>query len=101
MKLLQYHGPWVRGYSINIPTSYDRTYVHIGIQLPERSPLECLKTAASRDTDIMINGTTYRVNDRDILEFADMRETSLKIQFLKDMPKEAILDIACLDASSV
>lgn len=97
MKIVQYNGPFKAGDTITIPAEYDCSYIHIGIQIPKRQPIAYTKeTAATPDLEIgeMDGGSvSYRVNETGILEFDDLAQNSWRIRFLKDVPKETIIDI--------
>lgn len=68
-------------------------YIHLGLQVPFREPIALITTKAL-STDITVNGTHYRIDDKGILEFDDMRETSIEIQMDRDLPWGSIIDIA-------
>lgn len=91
MKLLQLTGPFSAGQSISIPAQSTYEYIHIGIQIPERQPIQYWKK--SLQPDVTINGVSYRVNDNGILEFDGLAELAWVIKFEKDLPMTAIIDI--------
>lgn len=93
MKLLQYVGPFSSGDKIKIPGKMGYRYIHIGIQAPYRQPISLIKNS-SLPIDLTINGVKYRVNEKDILEFDDIREVSWDITFNSDLPWGSIVDIA-------
>lgn len=104
MKLIQYKGPFTAGDVITIPAEYDTTYVHIGIQIPNRQPIayyhnpEDTSEAYPYSADIELGeadgGTIgYAVNEKGILEFDELAQNSWRIRFLKDVPMETIIDI--------
>ncbi len=92
---------------IEIEPEYDRTWVHIGIQIPERQPIAyTYYTDALPQTDLSIgelDGETiaYRVNDTGILEFDEIAQNSWQICFNRDLPTETIIDIAYQDAEEI
>lgn len=91
MKLVQYTGPFSSGDTIDIPAKTNYTYVHIGVQIPYRQPIAHWKE--SLIPDVRINGIEYRVNENGILEFDDLAKLTWNIEFLRDTPKEAIIDL--------
>lgn len=93
MKLLQYIGPFKSGDIITVPAMTDCTYTHIGIQIPNREYIQNI-TNKKTSADIIANDKEYRINDKGILEFDETAELTWNIKFLKDMPFEAIIDIA-------
>lgn len=98
MELIQYIGPFSAGDVITIPAQYDYSYVHIGVQIPNRQPIAYLTdSAVTPDLEIgESSGSTipYRVNETGILEFDGLAQNSWRIRFLKDIPMESIIDIA-------
>lgn len=92
MKLVQYIGPFRAGDQLTIPTQVGYTYVQIGIQVPFRQPVS-LVTDGPLSPDMSINGVGYRINDSCILEFDEINEISIDIEFLQDMPWETIIDV--------
>lgn len=86
------------GQTISIPAQYDYTYVHIGIQIPFCQPITYI-TSGETSPDLVIGRSDnterieYRVNETGILEFDDLAENSWRIQFLKNIPMEGIIDI--------
>lgn len=94
MKLRQYVGPFAANDNITVAADASYRYIHIGIQIPYREPIAIAPTTRALATDLTINGTHYRVNDKCILEFDDMRETSFDISFDRDLPWGSIIDIA-------
>lgn len=100
MKLLQFHGPFTTGTPITVPANYDYEYVHIGIQIPDRQPIaaDCL-IGNNSTPDVEIGSTAndrmqYKINESNILEFDGLAQVSWYIRFLKNVPKETIIDIA-------
>lgn len=93
MQLIQYIGPFAAGKTFSLPAQMGYRYTHIGLQVPYRQPISLINSAAL-PIDISINGVQYRVNDKDILEFDGMRETSLEIEIEDDLPWGSIIDIA-------
>ena len=96
MKLIQYKGPFTAGEVIEIEPEYDCTYVHIGIQIPNRQPIAYWNSAYSPDVELGgVDGSTigYAVNEKGILEFDEIAQGSWRIRFLKDVPMETIIDI--------
>lgn len=100
MKLLQITGPFEPGTIINLPAQTDYSYVHIGIQIPQRSPMSDWAQDTSGINgkypipDIDINGIKYVVNQNNILEFDGLAELTWNITALKKLPAETIIDIA-------
>lgn len=101
MKLLQITGPFGQGEKIiDIPAETDYSYIHIGIQIPQRSPMSdwAQETNPAKGKyprpDIEINGIKYVVNQNNILEFDGLAELTWRISALKDLPAETIIDIA-------
>lgn len=92
MELIQYTGPFTAGQTITIPAQTSYTYVHIGIQIPKRQPIELIDTKAL-DVDITLNDIGYRVNEKGILEFDQTNETDINIEIARDLPWESIIDI--------
>lgn len=92
MKIIQYTGPFSSGQTIYIAPTVNYTYVHIGIQIPQRQPIKTIQENIA-PVDIEFNGIEYRVNDSGILEFDEMAEITIDIKFLTDTPNEAIIDI--------
>ena len=93
MKLVQYTGPFTAGQTISIPAQIDYSYVHIGIQVPKRQPIELIKTVAL-PIDLTLNGVGYRIGNTGILEFDETTENSIEIKIERDLPWESIIDIA-------
>lgn len=91
MKIKQLTGPFYAGQVITIPASIDYIYVHIGIQIPKRQPIEYIKEDIK--PDLTINGITYKINTNHILEFDGLAELAWIIEFNKDLPMETIIDI--------
>lgn len=105
MKILQYKGPFTTSDVIKIEPVYDRTYVHIGIQIPERQPIAYLKESALYP-DIKIGEDQnsyiqYRVNETGILEFDETIFNSIVIGFSRNLPTETIIDVAYKDAEDI
>ena len=92
MKLVQYTGPFTAGQTITIPAQIDYTYVHIGIQVPKRQPIELINTVAL-PIDLTLNGVGYRVGNTGILEFDETTESSIELKIERDLPLESIIDI--------
>ena len=92
MKLIQYRGPFAAGQTITVPAQQNYQYVYIGIQIPKRMPIALIDTIAL-PVDLEINGTLYKINECDILEFDDLNEISWNIEFQDDLPWESIIDI--------
>lgn len=93
MQLIQYVGPFEAGERFTLPAQMGYRYTHIGLQIPYRQPISLINSSPL-PIDVSINGVEYRVNDKDILEFDDMRETSLEIEIEDDLPWGSIIDIA-------
>lgn len=91
MELLQLTGPFSAGQSMTIPAQTGYEYIHIGIQIPERQPIQYWFNPLQ--PDITINGISYRINENGILEFDGLAELSYIIRFEKDLPMTAIVDI--------
>ena len=92
MKLIQYTGPFTAGQTITISPQQNYSYVHIGIQIPERQPIAYVTDTALTE-DIELNGIGYRINDKGILEFDELAETGIEISIKKNLPWESIIDI--------
>lgn len=92
MKLIQYTGPFTAGQTITIPAQIDYTYVHIGVQIPKRQPIKLIDSVAL-PVDFTLNGVSYRVNDKGILEFDETTESSIELKIERDLPWESIIDI--------
>lgn len=108
LKILQYKGPFTRSRdAIIIRPSYDLSYIHIGIQIPHRQPVEYpTDSSYSLDTDIRmgedISSTiAYKVNETGILEFDEINQSGWYIAFDKDLPAETIIDIAYQEAEEI
>lgn len=93
MKLIQYIGPFSAGQTISIPAQVNYSYVHIGIQVPKRQPIQLINQTAL-PIDLTFNGVGYRVNESGILEFDETTETAIEIKIERDLPWESIIDIA-------
>lgn len=96
MKVKQLTGPFYAGQVITIPAQTDYTYVHIGIQIPKKQPIEYIKEAIK--PDLTINGISYWVNAHHILEFDGLSELAWNIEFHKNLPMETIIDIIYREA---
>lgn len=96
MKLLQYRGPFVEGDIIEVLPRTDYSYVHIGIQIPDRQPIGSVNEYSLPLTgdlvDLNINGMDYRIS-HSILEFSDLAEIKWEIEILVDLPAETIIDL--------
>lgn len=92
MKMIQYNGPFDSGHTITIAPQTDYRYIHIGIQVPHRQPIALIKDGAL-PTDLTINGVHYRVDEKNILEFDDLAESSWEIKMDRDLPWGSIIDI--------
>lgn len=92
MQVLQYTGPFSSGYRIELTPTMNYRYVHIGLQAPYRQPVAYI-TDSSLSTELTINGDKYRISETDILEFDDMRQTSLEIVVNEDLPWGSIIDV--------
>lgn len=107
LKIVQYRGPFTTSDRITIDPEYDRTWVHIGIQIPERQPIAyTYYTQAPPQPDLSIGeldgGTiSYRVNDTGILEFEEIAQNSWQIRFNRDLPVETIIDIQYQDVEEI
>lgn len=96
MKIKQLTGPFYAGQVITIGAETDYTYVHIGIQIPKKQPIEYITEAIK--PDLTINGISYWVNAHHILEFDELAELAWIIEFHKDLPMETIIDIIYREA---
>ena len=84
-------GPFSAGQSISIPAQTTYEYIHIGIQIPKRQPIQ--HWTKTIQPDITINGISYKVNENGILEFDGLAELAWVIRFEKDLPMTTIVDI--------
>nr|DAO69227.1 MAG TPA: hypothetical protein [Caudoviricetes sp.] len=96
MKLIQQKGPFSAGCSFKVGGSANE-YVHIGIQIPKKSPIAIIKTELPPDVKITTNTgiSTFCVPDTGILEFDSNVGTSVTVNILKDLPQETIIDLVC------
>lgn len=124
MQLIQHVGPFSANEYLEIKAGDNNNggnyFAKIGIQIPYRQPIGIPETIVSEDgktttvledtwrpaheqntgdarifkADIEIDGKPYTINRKSILEFDNLRKTSFKIQFLKDLPDETIIDCA-------
>ena len=103
MKVLQFSGPFVSGQTITIPASIDHTYVHIGLQIPNRQPIGKVEkyslpySSQLHPTDVEINGKAYRIINN-ILEFDNLAQVSWEINILQDLPMGSVIDIVYKDS---
>lgn len=105
MKIIQYKGPFTTSDRITVEPEYDISYVHIGIQIPHRQPVEYPKDQAVT-TDIRMgedatSTIAYKVNETGILEFDEINQSGWYIAFDKDLPAETIIDIAYQEAEEI
>lgn len=107
MKIVQYKGPFTTSDRITIDPKYDISYVHIGIQIPHRQPVEYpTDSAISLSTDLRMGEDDtstihYKVNETGILEFDEINQNGWYIAFDKDLPAETIIDIAYQEAEEI
>ena len=99
MKLIQYTGPFIAGKdSISISKDMNYKIVHIGFTCPDTWPIEFLahdyQDNYSKYCDVKLNGQVYHICDLGILEFDNLAETYVEIEFLRDLPFGTIIDIA-------
>ena len=99
MKIVQYKGPFNRGDSIEIRPGYDISYVHIGIQIPHRQPVEYPHSNEPLASDLRMGEDansliSYKINKPGILEFDEINQGGWYMVFDKNMPAETIIDIA-------
>lgn len=92
MKVIQYKGPFTAGQDITIPAQQNCKYLQIGLQVPKRQPI-AYAPQRPLESDFTINGVSYRINDKCILEFDDLNELSVDIHVDRDLPWESIIDI--------
>ena len=102
MKLIQWTGPFSKDQKLHI--DYDMNYkiMQIGISCPDTWPIEflaldneyCESINGMKYCDIKINGKVYHIDDLGILEFSDLAETYLEIEFLRDLPFGTIIDVS-------
>lgn len=92
MRLKQYIGPFKKDDTIEIQSQQNYKYIHIGIQIPHRQPIAYAEKK-QLTYELTINSKTYRVNEKDILEFDDMNERAFTIIFNEDLPWGSIIDI--------
>lgn len=91
MRLEQYRGPFQQGEIIEATQGYDYRYLHIGIQIPDRFPIEY--TTDPLRPELKINDVEYKINECDILEFDGCREAKFTIEILRDLPWGTIIDL--------
>ena len=89
MELIQFVGPFSQGQRKTVTGNIK----HIGIQIPDRQPIE-INDKAVLSPDLSINNIEYKINKNDILEFDNLSIGSMSFTFLKNLPKETIIDIA-------
>lgn len=88
----QLRGPKSVGDTFEIKSATSITYVHIGVQIPDRWPIEYADNESALSTELNINGVSYHICDTGILEFDDISETSFYIKFEKDVPWGTVID---------
>lgn len=95
MKLVQKKGPFSAGSAFKVGGGSANEYVHIGIQIPKRAPVESEKKELSPDIKITTNSgiSTFCISKRDILEFDTNVGTVVTINILRDLPQETIIDL--------
>ena len=116
MKLEQIKGPFSIKSSHTSNAGARNSYVHIGIQIPQRQPIayseyralnegkeELLLFPQIPDYDITITTNqsefSYKLNETGILEFDGNFGSKLKFTFEKSMPPETIVDVIYKDAN--
>ena len=92
-KIKQLFGPFIKGQSEEFTRDMNYKFVHIGITVPDTWPMEFSKTEDIKN-EISINGKEYKICELGILEFDELAETYLKIEFLRDLPFGTIIDLA-------
>lgn len=95
MELIQFTGPFRAGQHISVPAQSGRSYIHIGIQVPKRQPIRYWNKAL--EPEFQINGQLYKINENGILEFDGLAEIAWEIEVKKNLPAEAIIDIALVE----
>lgn len=88
----QLRGPKSVGDTFEIKSTTSITYIHIGIQIPDRWPIEYVDNERALSTELSVNGVSYHINDTGVLEFDDISETSFNIVFNSDVPWGTIID---------
>lgn len=109
LKIVQYKGPFTTNSNdaIRIDPKYDISYIHIGIQIPHRQPIEYpTDRNDSLATDLRMgeddtSTIAYKVNETGILEFDEINQSGWYIAFDKDLPAETIIDIAYQEAEDI
>lgn len=98
MKTIQWYGPFLEGQKISIPRDMNYKITKIGIIYPESWPIEFLATDYKDNyglyCDLKINNIAYHIDDLGILEFDNLAEIYLDIEFLRDLPFGTIIDVS-------
>lgn len=104
MKIKQYKGPFPSSYKLqNLDADSKTQYVHIGINIPYSQPLNyderenLANIYGLRIVQDNSNGSNFRINDNNILEFDGIANSSLTITTKRALPRETIIDIICKD----
>jgi len=88
----QVRGPKSEGDTFEIKSETSITYVHIGIQVPDRWPIAYWDKTSALSTELSVNGVSYHICDTGILEFDGLSETSFSVEFERDVPWGTIID---------
>ena len=111
-KMVEFTGPFSVGQTITIEPVINTTYTHIGIQIPYREPISIQEEQQDEASitpttfvanswrqikpeapDVSVNGKTLRINPSGILEHDELGYTNIRIQILRSLPPESIIDV--------
>lgn len=69
---------------------------YMKVYIPDESPDFTIKSYSKRIGNRLINGfeQSFRITDRNVLEFDNIADKNWEIKFHKDLPRETIIDIA-------
>lgn len=104
MKIIQYRYPF-ESKTIQVPQMNEKKYTHIGIQMPYQQ-LPFIKYIKNEGEyphiDFIINDISYVMNQKSVLEFADIYINSFIIDLSyiwddKDILKRTIIDIGYVE----
>jgi hypothetical protein len=114
MKVEQIKGPFSANATKTFGATDNRTYKHLGIQIPKRQPIaynsyralsegkasspvpkhsETLSGLLDVDIETTNSAYSYKINEKNCLEFDGNLGNEVKITFLRDMPPETIIDL--------
>lgn len=114
MKAEQIKGPFSAGVTKTFGAVDGRTYKHLGIQIPKRQPItyssyralsegkaaspvpahsESLSSLLDITIETINTSYSYKISEKNCLEFDSDLGNEVKITFLRDMPPETIIDL--------